>query len=138
MLVSEATLPRAERLLTHRLLESVLPQPLIMPESDDSNVESDETDDATVVEHIDDGGRANFEQSNSYSSVAVGHILFFWEGGFDDGKESGGGGRLQLEDEESFINCCNRNDDMSIEFIVAEYIDCYSIVVAGLRGSTFS
>ena len=117
MLVSEATLPRAERLLTHRLLESVLPQPLIMPESDDSNVESDETDDATVVEHIDDGGRANFEQSNSYSSVAAGHILFFWEV-FDDGKESGGGGRLQLEDEESFINCCNRND-MSREFIVA-------------------
>lgn len=78
MLVSEATFPRAERLLTHRLLESVLPQPLIRPESDESSVDSDETEDATVVEHIDDGGRENFEQSNSYSSsVAAGHILYF-------------------------------------------------------------
>ena len=102
MLVSEATLPSAERLLTHRLLERVLPHPLIRPESEESSVESEETEDATVVEHIDDGG-ANFEQSNSYSSVAAGHISFLF-----DGKESGGGGRLQLEEEESFfINCCN-------------------------------
>lgn len=50
MLVSEATLPRAERLLTHLPLESVLPHPLIRPRFEESSVESDVRDDATVVE----------------------------------------------------------------------------------------
>jgi hypothetical protein len=98
MLVSEATLPRAERLLTHRLLESVLPHPLTRPRADDSSDESDETDDATVVEHIDDGRLANLEQSNLCSSSAAGHILIVLEGFV--GKDSGGGGRLQLLEEE--------------------------------------
>jgi hypothetical protein len=118
MLVSEATLPRAERLLTHLLLESVLPHPLIRPKSDESSVESDETDDATVVEHIEDDAMANFEQSNSYSSSASGHILPVWDG--SAGKESGGGGRLQLEEDESFINCCNRKAMSREEFIVID------------------
>lgn len=112
MLDSEATLPRAERLLTHRLLDSVLPHPLIRPDSNDSCVESDETDDATVVEHVEDDCMANFVQSNSYCSAAAFGEEFV-------GKDSGGVRRLQLEPLESFISCCNRKD-MSREFIVAE------------------
>lgn len=112
MLDSEATLPRAERLFTHRPLDSVLPHPLIRPDSNDSCVDSDETDDATVVEHVEDDSMANLVQSNSYSSAALGEESF--------GKDSGGVGRLlQLEQLESFMNCCNRKD-MSREFIVAE------------------
>jgi hypothetical protein len=107
MLVSDATLPSADRLLTHRLLERVLPHPLARPRVAESSDESDETDDATVVEHIEDGGLANLEQSNSCSSSAAGHIFFNMDGFV--GKDSGGGGRMQslVEEEEQPINSCS-------------------------------
>ena len=127
--VSDATPPSAERLVTHRLLESVLPQPILVMScsivDDVSTVDSDDIDDDTVVEHIDDGGQeeSNFELSNSNSCLcsslaATGHILL--ELGWL-GKDSGGGGRLLLlPHSASIIICCSWNDrrELLLMFIV--------------------
>lgn len=136
--VSDATPPSAERLVTHRLLESVLPQPILVMSccivDDVSTVDSDDIDDDTVVEHIDDGGgqeESNFELSNSNSCLcpslaATGHILLErWLG-----KDSGGGGRLLLlPHSASIVICCSWNDRRELLLMFIVTVGCIRYVV---------
>lgn len=147
--VSDATPPSAERLVTHRLLESVLPQPiLVMLDDDVSTVDSDDIDDDTVVEHIDDGGQetSNFELSNSNScclcsssslAAATGHILL--ELGWL-GKDSGGGGRLLLLLPHSvsiiIIFCCSWNDRRELLLMFIVTAGCIRYVVKFMKAAS--